>query len=195
MFTDLLGLGEFMNVAVRQLSLGQRMRADLCAALLHNPEVVFLDEPTIGLDVVVKKRIREFLLELNRTKKTTIILTTHDMTDIEKLCQRVIIINHGTKIYDGDLERLRNEYSTGEVMKLRVEGAFHLEKELLSLGVKEVEVGGEHVTIHYDRRHVTSAAILSHVLGKVKIVDFDVLPCETEEIIRGIYAEKEVKAG
>lgn len=195
MFMDLLGIGEFMNVAVRQLSLGQRMRADLCASLLHNPEVVFLDEPTIGLDVVVKKRIREFLLELNRTKKTTILLTTHDITDIEKLCQRVIIINHGTKIYDGDLQRLRNEYSTGEVMKLRVEGVFNLEKELLALGVQDVEAGEEHITIHYDRRHVTSATILSHVLNKVKIIDFDVLPCETEEIIRGIYAEKKEKAG
>lgn len=109
-FTDLLSMEEFMDRPVRQLSLGQRMRCDLAAAFLHNPKIIYLDEPTIGLDITSKKRIRECIKETNRDRKTTIILTTHDMTDVEQLASRVIVINHGQMIYDGGLAGLQQTY-------------------------------------------------------------------------------------
>jgi ABC-2 type transport system ATP-binding protein len=104
--SDLLGLDEFLNTPVRRLSLGQRMRADLAAVLLHHPEVLFLDEPTIGLDVMAKSRIREFLARLNREQGVTILLTTHDLRDVEELCERVMVIDHGSIMYDGTILEL-----------------------------------------------------------------------------------------
>jgi len=106
-FAELLELGEFIDTPVRQLSLGQRMRGDLAAALLHDPEVLYLDEPTIGLDVVAKHRVRSFLQELNRERGVTVLLTTHDMSDVERLCSRLLIIDHGRLLYDGSLEAMR----------------------------------------------------------------------------------------
>ena len=103
-FTELLGMEEFLRKPVRSLSLGQKMRAELAASLLHDPEVLFLDEPTVGLDVVAKDRIRKFLKELNREKQTTILLTSHDMMDIDEICSRVILIDHGKKMLDEPLE-------------------------------------------------------------------------------------------
>ena len=106
-YTELLDMSKFLKQPVRQLSLGQRMRADIAAALLHSPEIVFFDEPTIGVDVVGKENIRNFIRQLNAEDKVTMIFTTHDMQDIEKTCRRLIIINKGTKIYDGSLDRVR----------------------------------------------------------------------------------------
>src|SRR4051795_4896531 len=109
-FVELLDLGPFLETPVRQLSLGQRMRADLVAALLHEPAILFLDEPTIGLDVVAKERIRQFLADINRARGVTVLLTTHDLEDITRLCQRVVLIDHGHVIYDGGLEDLRTRF-------------------------------------------------------------------------------------
>jgi ABC-2 type transport system ATP-binding protein len=106
-FAELLQLDEFIDTPVRQLSLGQRMRGDLAAALLHDPEVLYLDEPTIGLDVVAKHRVRSFLRDLNRERGVTVLLTTHDMSDVERLCSRLIIIDHGHLLYDGGLDAMR----------------------------------------------------------------------------------------
>jgi ABC-2 type transport system ATP-binding protein len=187
-FSDILDIGEFQHVAVRQLSLGQRMRADLCAALLHNPSTVYLDEPTIGLDVVVKKKIREFLQEINASMKTTILLTTHDMSDIEKLCSRVLIINHGKKIYDGGLDQLKSEYGSGETMTVETEVPWLSEAELYGLGIDEVEQTEElKLVIQYDKRKVSSTDILSYLMSQVKLVDFEVRPSDIEDVIRGIY--------
>src|SRR6476620_8577782 len=108
-FTELLGLGDLLDTPVRQLSLGQRMRGDIAAALLHDPEILYLDEPTIGLDVVSKGRLREFLRTLNAERGTTLLLTTHDLQDIEALCRRVIVIDHGTAVFDGDLVDLHRQ--------------------------------------------------------------------------------------
>jgi len=110
-FVELLDLGELLDVPVRQLSLGQRMRGDIAAALLHDPEIVYLDEPTIGLDIISKARLREFLAQVNRDRQTTIILTTHDLDDIEALCSRVMVIDHGHQVYDGTLAGLRSSQS------------------------------------------------------------------------------------
>lgn len=114
-FRALLDLDELINVPARLLSLGQRMRADLCAALLHNLVLVFLDEPTIGLDIVAKERIRQFILRVNQERGTTVLLTTHDLSDVEKLCKRVMIIDRGQLLFDGDLEVLKKRY--GEILR------------------------------------------------------------------------------
>ncbi|MBQ1644161.1 MAG: AAA family ATPase, partial [Treponema sp.] len=115
MFSDILGLDEFINQAPRLLSLGQRMKADLAASLLHNPDVLFLDEPTIGIDVLSKERIRNFILAVNKERKTTIILTTHDVSDIETLCEKMLIIDKGNLLYDGTLTELKTMYKTTDL--------------------------------------------------------------------------------
>ena len=137
---DVLGLEEFFLSPVRTLSLGQRMRADLAAALIHNPNVIYLDEPTIGLDIVVKERVRKAIKEINEKYKTTIILTTHDLNDIEELCSRIIIIDSGKKIYDGELNGVKEKFgylTTVEIqIKEEVDLDFHLEfhkKNILSM--------------------------------------------------------------
>ena len=109
-FRQILEIDSFLNTPVRSLSLGQRMRADICAAFLHNPDILFLDEPTIGLDVVAKERIRTFIQHINQERNTTVILTTHDLSDVEKLCDRVLIIDHGRLLYDGYLNSLKNRF-------------------------------------------------------------------------------------
>lgn len=108
-FSDILNLSEFIYKPPRLLSLGQRMKADLAAALLYNPEVLFLDEPTIGIDVLAKAKIRDFIIKINQVRKTTIILTTHDISDIESLCQKMLIIDKGTLLYNGTLEELKRK--------------------------------------------------------------------------------------
>src|SRR5438477_49084 len=115
----MLDLDEFIDTPVRQLSLGQRMRGDLAAALLHDPELLYLDEPTIGLDVVAKARIREFLLAINAERGVTVLLTTHDMDDVETLCPRMLIIDHGRKLYDGTVADIRERFG-GERMLIAV---------------------------------------------------------------------------
>ncbi len=119
-FTELLGLGEFLDTPVRRLSLGQRMRADIAAALIHAPRVLFLDEPTIGLDVMAKAQVRDFLTRINRDRGVTILLTTHDMRDIEELCERVMVINHGKLMFDGNLESLIASAGLPTTMSLRL---------------------------------------------------------------------------
>ena len=121
-FDDLLGIGEFLDTPVRRLSLGQRMRAELAAALIHRPSILFLDEPTIGLDVVAKRRMREFLAAVNASREVTVLLTTHDLKDIEELCRRVMIVNHGSLIYDGTLESLRREVHLPTVLEVKYYG-------------------------------------------------------------------------
>src|SRR5690606_23388960 len=114
-----LQLGELLNRPVRKLSLGQRMRCELVASLLHNPSILFLDEPTIGLDIVVKTEIRDFLLQMNKEQGTTILLTTHDLQDIEALCSRVIMLDDGSIIYDGGLDELKTRWSKGLEIKFQ----------------------------------------------------------------------------
>ena len=122
LFIDLLNMGDFINQPVRQLSLGQKMKANIAVALLHDPTILYLDEPTIGLDVVSKKTLRKAIKEINREKGTTVILTTHDMDDIEAICSRLIMINEGIKLFDGTLDSFRNKYEHEIMVRMEFEG-------------------------------------------------------------------------
>jgi len=189
-FSDILGINEFINAPVRQLSLGQRMRADISCALLHNPDILFLDEPTIGLDVVVKEKIREFILEINRTRQTTVILATHDMSDIERLSSRVIVINHGRVAYDGNLSTLKKQYGTEETVAADIVGKIEDLSELRALGVNEIKYEDNKITIKYDTSRINSSAVVSWLVNKAETKDINIIGTPIEEVIRKIYAVK-----
>ena len=183
-FVELLELAPFLETPVRQLSLGQRMRADLAAALLHEPAILFLDEPTIGLDVVAKERIRQFLAHINHERGVTVILTTHDLEDIARLCPRVVLIDHGRVIYDGALEALRARF--GRQRTLVVD----LDQEVNGLHVDSAEVvrrEGPRVWLRFDRDATTAAALIADVAARYRIRDLTVEEPEIEAIVRDIY--------
>lgn len=198
LFSEILGLNEFKNIAVRQLSLGQRMRADLCAALMHNPKILFLDEPTIGLDVVVKETIRTFIKEINRARQTTIILTTHDMADIEKLCSRVIVIDRGQIMYDGSIPHLKNKYGSDEMMTIEFEEfneGMDIITQLNSLHVDKIVMEGNQLKLTYNKSDINSTQILEFIMNHAKIIDFMVQSCEIDEVIRRMYTHSVLKEG
>ncbi|PWK16473.1 ABC transporter ATP-binding protein [Tumebacillus permanentifrigoris] len=183
-YAELLGLHEFLDTPVRKLSLGQRMRADLCAALLHDPDVLFLDEPTIGLDVTAKNRIRGFLRDLNEREQKTILLTTHDMDDIEQLCKQLIIINHGKKVYDGTLEELRATYPLPSVLEVEFHGDV---QELLLPAGTQYDPERRVARLSFDKQ-VTSPMPLIDALGACgEVRDIQVLTPKIEDIIEGMY--------
>lgn len=183
-FTGVLELGSFLATPVRQLSLGQRMRGDLAAALLHDPEILFLDEPTIGLDVVAKARIREFLAEVNKQRGTTVLLTTHDMDDIERLCKRMLIIDHGRVIYDGDLETVRQRFGGESVLVVDlVEPGEPIAVE----GARVERVEGPRQWLHFRRDEISAAALISAVAAKAQLQDLAITDPEIEDVVRRIY--------
>lgn len=190
---EVLGLEEFMLSPVRTLSLGQRMRADLAASLLHNPKILYLDEPTIGLDVVVKENVRRAIKEINKNYGTTIILTTHDLIDIEELCNRIIIIDNGVKIYDGSLKEIKEKYGymttiiiqvkQGEDKEeLKIASEFNLSEEDLNSTVEE----GKYI-INFNKNKVSSSEVMSYVMKEFNVVDFSVNETSIEDIIKKIY--------
>jgi ABC-2 type transport system ATP-binding protein len=183
-YDHLLGIGEFLDTPVRKLSLGQRMRADLAASLLHDPLILFLDEPTIGLDVVAKKRIREFLREIREKESKTVLLTTHDMDDIEALCHRVIVINHGKIIMDGKMDDLRTMIGLPSAIRAEFRGRPAVCP--LNLG-EQVEVREGGVTVWYDRDRVPAPRILEAIGQWGELLDVRMEEPEIEEIIRRIY--------
>lgn len=183
-FCQLLDLEPFLETPVRQLSLGQRMRADLAAALLHDPAILFLDEPTIGLDVVARERIRQFLTHINAERGVTIILTTHDLADIARLCQRVVLIDHGRIIYDGALEALRARYGRWRTLVI------DLSHEMNGLLVPHAEIvrqEGPRTWLRFDRDVTTAAALIADIAARYPIRDLTVEEPEIEAIVRGIY--------
>ncbi|MFS0861217.1 ATP-binding cassette domain-containing protein [Fredinandcohnia sp. 179-A 10B2 NHS] len=185
-FTDILGLGEFLNTPVRQLSLGQRMRADIAASLLHDPDILFLDEPTIGLDVVAKEKMREFIQEINKLRNVTVILTTHDMEDIEKLCKRMVLIDHGQKVYDGDIAAVKSRY--GKMRTLVVD----VEDNGVALQVTNGELfkeEGNRKWIRFNRDEHSASDLISQLTKTHNITDLTVEEPEIESIISRIYQE------
>jgi ABC-2 type transport system ATP-binding protein len=169
------------------LSLGQRMRADICAALLHNPDILFLDEPTIGLDVVAKEKIRQFILHINNERNTTVLLTTHDLLDVEKLCNRVMIIDHGKLLYDGDLSSLRERFEGKR--KLIVEFSEEYPNYEIN-GADITEQNNNRVSYTFDRGAITASELIQRISAKYRIHDLGVREPEIEETIRKIYEGK-----
>jgi len=188
-----LSLEDFMLTPVRSLSLGQRMRADIAAALIHNPKVVYLDEPTIGLDVMVKEKVRNAIREINKKYKTTIILTTHDLNDIEELCSRIIIIDNGKKIYDGSLEEIKSRYGARTSIELQVKKNIDLSslnfKENLEEDDLNIKEENNKIIATFNKNKISSSEIMSEILTKVEVIDFKVIETSIEDIIKKIYSE------
>ncbi len=181
---DTMEMAEFLRTPVRQLSLGQRMRGELTAALLHSPPVLYLDEPTIGLDVVAKSRIREFLTSLNRDAGTTVLLTTHDMGDIERLCRRVIIIDRGGILYDGALERLKARFATERTLVVDLEEP----APPLDVPFATVErVEGPRQWLRFQRADTSAAELIAAVARAARIVDLRVDEPSIEDVVLRIY--------
>jgi ABC-2 type transport system ATP-binding protein len=186
-FREILELDSFLQTPVRSLSLGQRMRADLCAALLHDPKLLFLDEPTIGLDVVAKERIRQFILFINREQGTTVILTTHDLLDVERLCERVMIIDQGKLLYDGRLKALNDRF--GSNRSLIVEFAEDY-AEVKIAGAQLIEHKGDHAVYTFERELISASDLIARLSSQYRIRDLSVREPEIEDTIRRIYQEK-----
>jgi ABC-2 type transport system ATP-binding protein len=183
-FTELLGLEGFLGTPVRALSLGQRMRADLAAALLHDPELLFLDEPTIGLDVVAKDRIRAFIQHVNASRGVTVLLTTHDLADVSRLCKRVMIVDHGKLLFDGQLETLQQRFG-GE--RQLVVDFVDAPAALEVAGARVVQHDGVRVTYAFSRDAVSAAELIARVTQLGAVRDLSVLEPDVETTIREIY--------
>jgi ABC-2 type transport system ATP-binding protein len=186
-FTEMLDMSLFLNQPVRQLSLGQRMRADIAAALLHSPEIVFFDEPTIGVDVVGKEAIRSFIRELNEEDHVTMIFTTHDMQDIEKTCRRVIIIDKGSKVYDGTIAGIRERYASSR--QLDVEFMTDTAPEPVE-GVQTEILDGRHSRFIFGQEiHIND--LMGMLMQKYSVRDVNISEPDIESIIRKIYSGEE----
>lgn len=185
-FAELLDLESFWATPVRKLSLGQRMRADLAASMLHDPELLFLDEPTIGLDVNAKRNIRQFLRTLNEEFGKTILLTTHDMDDIEQLCSRVMVINHGQLTYDGTISSLRDTIGLPTIIRVTYRGAFHIQDSIPS-AIQITGVDGLVVTVQVNRKEWSTMNILKQLEQWGEIIDVEMKEPDFEDIIHQVY--------
>ena len=189
---ELLGLGPLLDTPVRQLSLGQRMRADLAAALLHGPKLLFLDEPTIGLDAAAKLAMRDFVRTLNRAEGVTVVLTTHDMDDIEALCERILVIGRGRILIDGDIDDLRRRVGNERVLIVDFEepGSLPaLEHELEGAGLREVRVTGKRARIGFDAGAIAPAALIAQVTSRFEVHDLFLEHPPIEHTVADLYAE------
>ena len=186
MFDELLSLGDFFQTPVRQLSLGQRMRADLAAALLHNPDVLFLDEPTVGLDVVAKARIRQFIQQINAERQVTVVLTTHDLDDVEKLCKRVILIDDARLRFDGELATLRRLLSTERLLIVDYAEVY---SDISIPNAHMTYQEGTRVQYRFSPEEISTAELIKAILQKFKIVDISVQEPDIEELIKAVYED------
>lgn len=183
--SEILDLGPLLPVPVRQLSLGQRMRGELVAALLHDPELLLLDEPTIGLDVVSKEAVREFLIQVNREQGTTVLLTTHDLADVERLCHRLLIIDKGRIIEDDTVAAITDRYGTERTLVVDlVEPAEPLEVP----GARVTRVDGPRQWLRFRRDEATAAELLARVAAVAEVRDLSVEEPDIEAMVRQIYA-------
>ncbi|MDE6745979.1 MAG: ATP-binding cassette domain-containing protein [Oscillospiraceae bacterium] len=191
MYQSLVDIESLLHKPVRQMSLGQRTLSDILAAFLHDPKIVFLDEPTIGLDVSMKAKIRDLIYALNKEKNTTVILTTHDMGDVDALCRRIVIIDKGKMLYDNDIEHLKGFFGSYRTLKIRVEGelskcAETVHKELANLSVSSDD---EWISILVDEEKTTVMDVLNQLQNTFNIRDMQLEEISTEEVIKKIYEE------
>ncbi len=190
-FTQLLEMEDFMNTPVRQLSLGQRMRGDFAAAMLHEPRIVYLDEPTIGLDVLAKEAIRTFVARINAERGTTVVLTTHDLADVERLCRRIVLIDDGRLIYDGSIERIKDQYGTHRTLVVTLSEA----APAFAVPGAELESRtGDIVRVRFDRKTISADQLIRRVTERYAVSDVSIEEPELESIIRRIYVEGYIRA-
>jgi ABC-2 type transport system ATP-binding protein len=184
MFSELLDMRDFLKTPVRQLSLGQRMKADISLAMLHSPKILYLDEPTIGLDVLAKSNIRKFIVDANRLNGTTTILTSHDMKDLDQACSRIIMISKGSLLYDGAMDAFKAEFGGETLLKVTFSGEnvlFHhpMMKVTADAGVVK--------NIVFDKNALSLQQAMAYITGNFEVVDISVAEADIEQIVRGIY--------
>ena len=196
MLVELLDMQPFLQTPVRQLILGQRMRGDLAAAVLYEPPVLFLDEPTVGLDVVAKERMRTFIEEINRDKRTTVLLTTHDLDDVERLCRRIIIIDEGRVLFDGQASDLKRRYAPHRLLDVTVGG--DATEQLVAVsgslprGVTTIMCDEMKATFLVDPEIIAVADVIADISARAPVIDLGVREPPLEGIIREIYEAREV---
>jgi ABC-2 type transport system ATP-binding protein len=201
-FVDLLDLAEFLDRPVRQLSLGQRMRGDLAAAMLYRPRILYLDEPTIGLDVVAKATMRDFIEEVNQEHGTTVVLTTHDLADVERLCSRVILIDHGRVLYDGGVADLKSQFAPHRTLVVRVTGSGDRADAITAEGVAALgaelvpdeEAPPDTVRIRFEGGRTTASGLISALAARYPIADVSIVEPDLEGVVRKIYSRRELPA-
>lgn len=186
-YVECLQMKEFLHQPVRQLSLGQRMRAELCAALLHDPALLFLDEPTIGLDIVVKRQIREMIRRINQERGITVLLTTHDLRDIEEVCDRIILINHGQIIVDGELKEVRKNFEGFHSVEFLCKAPFRHDIDLPGVEQWKSEKGS--FTALYRNEEILPTQIIETVLNSYLVEDIRIKEPTIEEIVEKYYRE------
>ena len=190
LFKQIIGLDDILDVQVRKLSLGMKMKANIISSLLHDPPVVFLDEPTIGLDVMVKHSIRKFLKKINEEKDTTVILTTHDMDDIEELCDRIIILDQGQILYNGDLKGLKEEFITSSQLEVELKEEANLEELFKEDGFEvtrqDNELGWD-ILYPQDKQ---PGPIIKRVMDQAEVMDITLEDMSLEQIIKQLYEER-----
>lgn len=188
---EVLDLNEFIKDPVRTLSLGQRMRADIAASLLHNPKALFLDEPTIGLDVSVKDNIRRAITQINQEEETTILLTTHDLSDIEQLCDRIIMIDKGQEIFDGTVTQLKQTFGKMKSLSFELEAG---QEEVVSqfLGLPDITVERHELTleIQYDSSRYQTADVIQRTMADFAVRDLKMTDVNIEDIVRRFYRKE-----
>lgn len=191
LYQSLVDIESLLHKPVRQMSLGQRTLSDILAAFLHNPKIVFLDEPTIGLDVSMKAKIRTLIHALNKEKNTTVILTTHDMGDVDALCRRIVIIDKGKMLYDNDILHLRGFFGSYRTLKIRIDGGLKQQAELIQNALPDfsVSVDDEWISILIDEEKAKVMEILSQLQKSHQIRDMQLEEISTEEVIKKIYEE------
>ncbi len=187
-FTEILDLSELLNKQVKNLSLGQKMRCEIAATFLHNPKVVYLDEPTIGLDILVKENIRKFIKDINAEKNTTVILTTHDLKDIEDVCNRIILLDKGQIIYDGAKEVFKNTYGKYIIAEFVVENKTkNLSMETADEDFEVFEESDQHLKIKFNHEKTTIINIVNYISNHCEILDLHIQEQDLEEILKELY--------
>lgn len=184
-FAETLDLKELLKMPIRNMSLGQKMRAELAATLIHEPKIVYLDEPTIGLDLLVKERIREFIKRVNREKGTTVVLTTHDLGDIEELCKRVLIIDNGSLIYDGPLATIKERF--GKYREITFETAADLNGLVLPEGAELLEKSERRLALRFDRTVTSASRVSAAVMSQIEVLDLSLKEPDLSLVVKQIY--------
>jgi ABC-2 type transport system ATP-binding protein len=191
-FVTLLDMSEFLEQPVRTLSLGQRMRGDLAAAMLYEPRLLYLDEPTVGLDVLAKERIRAFIEEINAEQRTTVLLTTHDLGDVERLCPRLLMIDHGRVLFDGTVEQLKGRYASHRTLAVQMASA----DVVIDLpGVEEIRREDAKIWLRFQPEQLSAPRLIADLAARYPVTDLSLAEADLEGIIRQIYQERQVRDG